>query len=655
MQIITHNPYRILGILANASAREKERQLRQMKQYLEAEQQPPQNDYSFPALGTINRTLKNVTDAASKLNLDSDKMNAALFWFWKGNEITDEPAFDALKEGDINTARQIWEKLIIEPKEDEKKQWKEVTDRNYSAFHNCFILQFLNKTNWALMANLIFLESDYWVELKKQATDETFKTTKKELQLNFLNIIADGIEKRNIEFSLKDLIDIIKDENFSAKPDFLKIIAQKFTKAITEQIESACKQRRTNKSDAAKAAENLYNQTKDDLERLKSVLDVGSLSYSNIADKVANEILQCSIDFFNDSQEKELNNNYHERSEKLAKLAQGVAVGNMIKERIKDELQTLERMKNKEIVQAIDVWKMIKKAYDDIKFNRGLQINIHKVNNILDEVLTPDTIKKIELCSNYSLLNEYIDILDFMIGRPLYDTDLFILRRSDWIVHRYKIIGIRNKIGKQELFEELSLKIQLYSTDKFKDIRRVIDILKLLENYSEIKKTIIREEITDNVLISISQCGNSSLINDFYEQVAKNNDLRERTEKIFIEKLPDNSTLKQKIISQIEECRIQEEERKEKERIASLWYNKPKKWNEFYLIIIIVWIICTIVGIIGGGIWTSIEKGHFITGAIIGALISVVLGLFIGFIVNYFIYIIYRFIAFIVRKKSRKD
>jgi hypothetical protein len=35
MNIITCNPYRILGILANATAREKERQVRKLKQYNE--------------------------------------------------------------------------------------------------------------------------------------------------------------------------------------------------------------------------------------------------------------------------------------------------------------------------------------------------------------------------------------------------------------------------------------------------------------------------------------------------------------------------------------------------------------------------------------------------------------------------------------------
>jgi hypothetical protein len=630
MQIITHNPYRILGILVNATAREQNKQIQRLKQYLEAEQQPPV-DFSFPVIGAMNRTVESITDAASKLNLDSDKMNAALFWFWKGNEITDEPAFDALKEGNINSAIQIWEKLILETKADGKRYWKAVTNKNYSAFHNWFILQFLNKTNWTLMANLKFLESVYWQKLKEQVTDNTYNISKKELQLMFLNsLIAE--DKVNIS----DVVKIIKDMDFSAKQDFLKNISQKFTANINSQIETARKVCAANKQKAVTAGETLYKNTKDDLAQLKEFFGIQDFSYSNVIDKVANEILQCSIDFFNDSQDKELNNNYHEKAMQLAKLAQGIAVGNMVKERIKDDLQTLEQMKDKEILQAIEVFKMIKKAYDNIKFDWNRSINTYKVNKLLKKVLTPYTIKKIELCSSYSLLNEYTNLLDTVIRRSC---------NYNWLrTHYNKIVII---IEKQKLFEELSLKTQSYPTDKFKNIRRVIDILKLLENYSlKFRKEIITEEITDNIIISIAQCGNSSLINEFYEHTAINVNLRKRTEKIFIKKLPDDSTLK-----------VQIEIKKEKERIASLWYNKPKKWNDLLdnSIIVLCIFICTVVGIIGGGIWTSIEKGHFITGAIIGALISVVLVFFIGFIVNYFIYIIYRFIAFIVRKKSRKD
>ena len=75
MKSILNNPYRTIGLLVGATAREQEKQIRRLKQFIEAEQEP-QNDFSFPTLGQLNRTVDSVMDAASKLNLDSDKINA---------------------------------------------------------------------------------------------------------------------------------------------------------------------------------------------------------------------------------------------------------------------------------------------------------------------------------------------------------------------------------------------------------------------------------------------------------------------------------------------------------------------------------------------------------------------------------------------------
>jgi hypothetical protein len=126
MNLIINNPYRILGILAGVPAREQERQTRRLKQYIEAEQETPV-DCSFPILGTLHRTIESITDAVSKLNLDSDKINAAMFWFYNGNEITDEAAFEALENEDLTTAINIWTK---------QTESNAVTERNASAFQN---------------------------------------------------------------------------------------------------------------------------------------------------------------------------------------------------------------------------------------------------------------------------------------------------------------------------------------------------------------------------------------------------------------------------------------------------------------------------------------------------------------------------------------
>ena len=184
MDLINSNPYRKLGLLAGTKASEQSRQVKRLKQFIEAEQEPDAN-FSFPILGDFSRTLESVADAEQKINLDNDKMNAALFWFYNGNTITDEPAFDFLTDGNIDEAKSIWTKLTTS---------SNVNERNSSAFQNLSTLLLYNafsidnsQIEKGISLKLQFLESEFVNDFVKIITDETYKPTNLELQILFLN------------------------------------------------------------------------------------------------------------------------------------------------------------------------------------------------------------------------------------------------------------------------------------------------------------------------------------------------------------------------------------------------------------------------------------------------------------------------------------
>jgi hypothetical protein len=443
MHIIQNNPYRTIGLLVGATAAEQRRQLTRLQRFLEADQEP-EDDFSFPTLGRLHRTLDKVTNAASELNLDNDKMNAALFWFYKGNPITDEPAFDAIKEADLDQVINIWTKLTSNG---------EVSQRNASAYSNLGTLYLSGilegtNTNEALLEKgislkLKFLESDFIKDFKALATDETFKTTKKELQLLFLNQVQAEIEKTGGITSNK-LLDILTKHEFSAKEDFLKGFVLKPIEQIEKKIEESKTKRKENKANAVKIGEALHKQTSEILKQLKSILGASSVKYSSIADKVANEILQCSIDFFNHYQEKESDIDYFEPAWKLAKSTEAIAIGKLTKDRIIDSLNSLEEMKEKEILQAIQLLDSIKVAYEENKRNiqqqvkelettdieiilgrktinrRAVEDNIknsidwQKVNELLVTVLSDNNLKKIKECDNNQYKNEFLELANWI-------------------------------------------------------------------------------------------------------------------------------------------------------------------------------------------------------------------------------------------------
>jgi len=443
MQLVKNNPYRTIGLLVGATAREQERQIKRLKQFIEAEQEP-QDDFSFPAMGKLHRTIDSVTEATAKLNLDNDKMNAALFWFFKGNAITDEPAFDSLKESNIENCIEIWSKLT---------RTEKVTERNNSAFQNLSTLLLSNAFNGtnvntilfeqAISLKLKFLESDFIKEFKSLATDETFKTTKKDLQLLFLNQLQIEIEK-NGGISLNKFLEILNKEDFSAKPDFLKGFVQKPIEQIEKKIEEVKNKRKANKADAVNTGKALFEQTSENLKQLKSILGESNIKYASIADKLAQEILQCSIDYFNDCQEKEISSNYLEPAMKLAKTAEAIAVGNLTKDRIKDNIKTFEGMKDREISQAIEVLQSIKNAYETNKakitkevyampLGYNQTINWSKVNQVIEnsldwdkvvdlilKVIPQKNIEKIKNTNKTFEINEYKTLADFVISKLSY-------------------------------------------------------------------------------------------------------------------------------------------------------------------------------------------------------------------------------------------
>ena len=338
MQLIKSNPYRIVGLLVGATAKEQSKQINKLKMYLDAEQDP-QEDFSFPALGKIVRTVDNVTESASKLNLDSDKMNASLFWFYNGNPITDEPAFDALKDADIDQAINIWSKLTTTA---------EVTQRNASAHSNLGTLYLSQNTNEDVLEKgislkLKLLESDFIKDFKALATDETYKTTKKELQLIFLNHIQAELEK-NGGITTNKFLEILFKQSFSAKEDFLKGFSQKPIEQIEKQIEETRKKQKANPAKAGDYGNELYKTTGPLLNSIISILGKSDIKVISISDKVANEILQCGISLFN---------YFHETGTEVGEIAldlnnkaKSIALGSVVKERINESTPIVERYIN---------------------------------------------------------------------------------------------------------------------------------------------------------------------------------------------------------------------------------------------------------------------------------------------------------------------
>lgn len=468
MQLIQNNPYRQLGLLVGATARQENNHKTKINQYLDAENEIPAQyvEYGFECLGEIERTTQSISSATANLTLGENRISSALFWFWNGNPITDEVAFDALKDGDVETAYQIWDKLITETNEDGKRYWKPVTLKNFSAFHNCSLIN-LVKSNGnlqnAVIGKLYFLQSDLIDNFISTVVDGTHKTTSKELQLLFLSQLHSEIEKHKT-ISLEKFIKILTAHEFVAKQDFLKVILEKPINQIEQKIEFAKNARKVNKTNGAKAAQELFDSTSNALIQLKSIISSKDIKYTSIADKIANEILQCSIDYFNEEQEQDSNNDFIDIAMKLAHLADKVAVGSLTKDRIRDSIETLEEMKDREISRAIDFLESVKEAYETndrqiradvrniertdplikagyksinwsaVEDNIKNSIDWQKVNELLVEILSDKNLKKIKESDDAEQKKAFLELINWLKGNSLRSSTI------STIIDKYKKI-----------------------------------------------------------------------------------------------------------------------------------------------------------------------------------------------------------------------
>ena len=155
MELIQNNPFRIAGILSNATERELQRNKSRFLKFAEVGKEI-ESDYDFNnCLQLINRNKDNLTQAFSHIQQNQDKVNFALFWFLNGSPF-DKTAIEYLKNGDEEKAVEIWEKVT---------QNKEVNSKNFSAFNNLGTYKLLSQAQdeikEGIEAKIKLIESEY--------------------------------------------------------------------------------------------------------------------------------------------------------------------------------------------------------------------------------------------------------------------------------------------------------------------------------------------------------------------------------------------------------------------------------------------------------------------------------------------------------------
>jgi len=312
MKLIQDNPYRIAGILANASTSEFDRQKAKISRYAPLGRQVD-SDLDFPFLPTVDRTdVDKINKAFSDIEQRDEKVKHSIFWFINSNTF-DETAIGYLKQGDIEKAIDIWGK---------KTDGKEVTSKNFSCFNNIGTLKLLGESKQELQegieAKIKLIESRSFEDFVHTVADQTYTIDNQKQAERFVD---DILKQFNGKYSSAETLKLFSNCNGTTQ----KYLSQKFTEEplhkIENQIESTKNKRKSNKSGAYELGLRLFVNCKDDLASLKSLLGTRDLRYKMIADNLAKEVMQCGIDYFKELQETK---NPIEESIKLLNYAKSI-------------------------------------------------------------------------------------------------------------------------------------------------------------------------------------------------------------------------------------------------------------------------------------------------------------------------------------------
>lgn len=312
LKAVYNNPYRQFGVYSNSSKKEQLANKARMQAFLRVKK-----SISLP-LDLLNvlpvgiRTLDTIERADAELSLPVERIKHAQFWFVKKTPI-DTIAFNHLFKGEIDAAMMMWYKV-----------------RNISSLQNLFVCY--------------LIKEDY-----ERAIAECAVPLYDEYAADFVHLIDE-----NAQYSVSDLINTIVETLIDEGIDLTAIakrldsskwkvaIENKAVAPLLTKLEGLISTTHATKGKGPlarlNAGQQLMSDSKPLLDSLRAILSAEDTRYGIIADKVSKEVLQCSIDYYNDTSEADA----PAKAMPLCKYALSIAVGNAAKQRCQDNYEKLK-------------------------------------------------------------------------------------------------------------------------------------------------------------------------------------------------------------------------------------------------------------------------------------------------------------------------
>lgn len=306
MKSIVENPFRIIGLPANCSERELHKKISIAKRYFEVDKEVD-FDFDFDFLPPISRDTDALNAAASQIEQMADKVLYALFWFLEIKP-TDKISLNYLKEGDSDKAIEIWHKIV---RQKEDKGGEISTQRDISAYCNLS----------SLYLSLFFKTKEKDIGLLQRALALKTKLLSREVLSRFSDLVIgksiahiyDSLAENIYEEIISCLRDDASGQGMSTRsiiscfelcsPEIQNIVSGKFSAEPLSEVETRIEQTQRKRKERGRNANTygkaLYRETMSIMDELTELLGGDHIKIQMLRDKLAGEILQCSIAYFN--------------------------------------------------------------------------------------------------------------------------------------------------------------------------------------------------------------------------------------------------------------------------------------------------------------------------------------------------------------------
>jgi len=300
-----------------------------------------------------------------------------------------------------------------------------VNAKRFSAFKNIRTHYLLEnskeKIKHGITAKIKLISSEHFKDFVHTVADETFSIdTNKQIEL----LIDEVLVQFKNKFSIAEIIDLFSSCTGTTQNYLSKKFTEEPVHKIEIQIEKAKNKRIKDKNNANRFAFDLYRETKSELKLIKSILGYKNLQYKMIADTVAKELLQCSIDYFNESQKQKKSIDYLKETLGVARMAEDIAIYNgTTKKKIQENIKTLEEISERTKNELEEIKRTLEKIRIDVNRLKPITYNALKphireeidkkitqeFSRLYEILLTEEVISKIARCEDLILLDGIID------------------------------------------------------------------------------------------------------------------------------------------------------------------------------------------------------------------------------------------------------